>query len=169
EYELATKTADAIARRLVGDPFPSDTGLQYGGVDDEPAAQPAPGEHWRVRPSFEVLVVADATAEDVDQLRDELRRLQRPEDAFTYELVFVPSFEDALVAVQLNFTLQACVMRPEFRLRSHVDLHRIYHFLPRLDKKGVEQLTLIDRILLLGEGIGERRPELDLYLAGHAT
>jgi arginine decarboxylase len=169
EYELASRTVEAIARRLVGDPSPAERDLLYGQGDDERPVQPVPVQPVLGRPSFEVLVVADLTNQDADQLCEELRRLRRLEDAFTYELVFVPSFEDALVAVQLNFNVQACVIRPEFQLRSHVDLHRIYHFLPRLDKKGVEQLTLIERILLLGEGIGELRPELDLYLVGHAS
>ena len=169
EYELAGRTVEAIARGLVGDPSPSNRGLLYGDAGGELLPQPVSAEPRRGRPSFEVLVVADVTAEDADELREELRRLRRPEDAFTYELVFVPSFEDALVAVQLNFNLQACVIRPEFALGSHVDLRRIRHFLPRLGQEGVEALTLIDRLRLLGERIGGLRPELDLYLVGHAS
>jgi arginine decarboxylase len=169
EYELASKTVDALTRGLVGDTPPSKEGLPYGQVDDERGVAPVAGETSRGRPSFEVLVVADVTADDADQLRGELRRLRRPEDVFTYDLVFVPSFEDAIVAVQLNFRVQACVVRPEFGLFSHFDLHRIRHLLPKLDEEGIEQLTLIERVRLLGEGIGELRPEVDLYLVGHAS
>jgi arginine decarboxylase len=106
DYELASRTAEPIARSLVGDS--------------------AIGE-GRDRPSFDVLVVVDNAAEEAEALAEELRELRRPEDPFTYELVFVPSFQDALVAVGLNFHLQACVIRPEFRLRSQHDLRRIDH------------------------------------------
>jgi arginine decarboxylase len=116
-----------------------------------------------------VLVVVDSAAGDAEALTDELRRLRRPEDPFTYELVFVPSFEDALVAVGLNFHLQACVIRPGFRLRSPLDLRRIDHFLPASPTEDVEPGSVIDRIGLLAERISQIRPELDLYLVGHAA
>jgi arginine decarboxylase len=150
EYEALDRAADPIARRLVGDS--------------------PPGE--RERPSFEVLLVADIADAEADALAEEFRRLRRPEDPFTYELVVVPSFPDALVAVGLNFHLQACVIRPEFRLRSQLDpldMGRSVHLLDESDDKGLEALSVIERIRLLGERIGELRPELDLYLVGHAA
>jgi arginine decarboxylase len=147
DYELVSRTVDPIARSLVG---------------DTPSGEPK-------RPSFEVLVVADIATEDAAALAAELRRLRRAEDPFSYELVFAPSFEDALIVVGLNFHVQACVIRPEFRLRSQLDLRRIEHFLPALDKEGMEALPVIDRMRLLGERISELRPELDLYLVGHAA
>jgi arginine decarboxylase len=159
EYEPAGSTVDAIIRRLVGEPTPADLGVPSGRADDHRAGQLVSEEPRRVRPSFEVLVVGDVTGQEADQLRAELRRLQRPEDMFGYELVFVPSFEDALVAVQLNFNLQACIIRPEFQLRSQVDLHDIHHFLPQMDKQGIEQRSVVERVRLLGEGIAELRPE----------
>jgi arginine decarboxylase len=147
DYEGLTRSVEPIARALVGD-------------------RP-PGE--RDRPSFEVLVVADVSAEDAEALAEELRRLRRPEDPFTYELVVVPSFEDALVAARLNFHIQACVVRPEFRLRSPLDLPRSGQLLPALDEDGLQALTVIERIRMLGERIGGLRPEVDLYLVGHAA
>ena len=35
-------------------------------------------------------------------LREELRRWRRPDDQFRYEIVVVPSFDDAVIAVRLN-------------------------------------------------------------------
>jgi len=169
EYALASRTVDAISRRLVGDVAPSNQGGLSGQADDDRVDRPAAVGPRPTRPCFEVLVVGDVTGEDADQLREELRRLQRPEDMFTYELVFVPSFQDALVAVQLNFNVQACIIRPEFALLSNFDLDGIHHFLPRMDKEGIEQRTLVERVQLLGEAIGDLRPELDLYLVGHAS
>jgi arginine decarboxylase len=147
DYELVSKAVEPIARSLVG---------------DSRSVEPR-------HPSFEVLVVADIATEEAEALAAELRQLRRAEDPFSYELVFVPSLKDALNVVGLNFRIQACVIRPEFRLHSHRDLRPIEHLLPPFDLDGVETLTVIERIRLLGERISELRPELDLYLVGHAA
>ena len=149
DYEALLAAVEPIARHMVGD-FP-------------------PGE--RERPSFEVLLVADVTQAEADALAEELRRLRRREDPFTYELAVVPSLEDALVAVGLNFRLQACVIRAEFRLRSHLEQPdlRWADLVDALHDDGLEELTVTERIRLLGERIRELRPELDLYLVGHAS
>ena len=149
DYEALVAAVEPVARRMVGD-LP-------------------PGE--RERPSFEVLLVADVAQAEADALAEELRRLRRREDPFTYELAVVPSLEDALVAVGLNFRLQACVIRAEFRLRSHVEQPgpRWADLVDDLHDDGLDELTVTERIRLLGERISELRPELDLYLVGHAS
>ena len=48
------------------------------------------------RPYFEVLVVEDMSEQQEQALREELRRWRRPDDPFIYEIVVVPSLEDAL-------------------------------------------------------------------------
>ena len=73
------------------------------------------------RPYFEVLVVEDLTEEQESSLREELRRWRRPDDQFIYEIVVVPSFDEAVMAARLNFRLQACVVRRRFTHRSRHD------------------------------------------------
>ena len=73
------------------------------------------------RPYFEVLVVEDLTEEQENSLREELRRWRRPDDQFIYEIVVVPSFDEAVMAARLNFRLQACVVRRRFAHRSRHD------------------------------------------------
>jgi arginine decarboxylase len=124
-----------------------------------PHAETTPG-----RPQFEVLVV-DAMSPDEEQaLREELCQLRRPEDHFGYELVVVPSFEDALVAVLFNVNLQACVLRHGFEVVSRHDLSPLRHFFAGITPDDVDRLTVSERIMLLGERIAGLRPELDLYL-----
>jgi arginine decarboxylase len=72
-YESAMRLTDTVSRQLSG--------------RDDPSG----------RPVFQVLVVDDVRTPEADALREEMRRLRRPEDPFSYELVIVPSFEDALV------------------------------------------------------------------------
>ena len=59
--------------------------------------------------------------EQESALREELRRWRRPDDQFIYEIVVVPSFDEAVMAARLNFRLQACVVRRRFTHRSRHD------------------------------------------------
>jgi arginine decarboxylase len=139
--------AEPIARSLVGD-------------------QRTPQRH---RPTFEVLMVADIDSAEEEALAENLRQLRRPEDPFSYELVFVPSFADALIAVAVNQHLQACVIGPGFRLRSDIELHQIDHVIPTLDMKPIEEMSTIQAAEALAQRINDVRPELDLYLVGHTA
>jgi len=71
------------------------------GTDKESAAY---------RPYFEVLVVSPAQPAAWSELAQELRKLRRPQDRFVYESVFVGSFEDAVLGVILNGSLEAVVI-----------------------------------------------------------
>ncbi|MFP5346406.1 MAG: aminotransferase class I/II-fold pyridoxal phosphate-dependent enzyme, partial [Actinomycetes bacterium] len=148
DYETLLAAAEPIAQQVVG---------------DRPRDQ-------RQRPSFEVLMVADLAAPEAEALAEEFRRLRRPDDKFTYELVILPSFEDALVAIRLNYRIQACVIRHDFRLRSRLDVHST-GFMPQgtTDVKVLEPVSVTERVRVLGKDISELRPELDLYLVGHSA
>src|SRR5271166_1088496 len=80
------------------------------------------------RPYFEVLVVEDMTEQQESSLREEMRRLRRPDDPFIYEIVVVPSFDDAVMAARLNFRLQAVVVRRRFTRRSRHDSSSLAQF-----------------------------------------
>src|SRR5260370_27958352 len=91
--------------------------------DDEASQhelRPADQSH-QDRPYFEVLVIEDMTEDQEHALREELRRWRRPDDQFLYEIVVVPSFDEAVMAARLNFKLQACVVRRRFTHRSRHD------------------------------------------------
>ena len=66
-------------------------------------------------------MVEDLSEAQERSLREELRRWRRPDDPFVYEIVVVPSFEDAIMGARLNFRLQACVVRRRFAHRSRYD------------------------------------------------
>jgi arginine decarboxylase len=159
DYESAMRMAGTVARSLSGE------AREVG-----PPVKPADGDgpEWgggtTRRPAFDVLIVDDIPLTEAQALREEMWRLRRPEDPFSYELVVVPSFEDALVAVLLNSEIQACVVRSGLAVSSAYDLTDLRHFLESVHDFGGEQLTANERMLLLGEQIAERRPEVDLYL-----
>ena len=145
DYESAMRLTDAVSRQLSG--------------RDDPTG----------RPVFQVLVVDDVPTPEADVLREEMRRLRRPEDPFTYELVIVPSFEDALVAVLLNSEVQACIIRPGFAVTSQHNLADMARFIENVDLAAVQPLSTDERMLQLGEQIAERRPEVDLYLVAQVS
>jgi arginine decarboxylase len=116
------------------------------------------------RPYFEVLIVDDISAQEEETLRTRLRAMRRDEDKFIYELVVVPSFEDALIAVLFNFNIQACVIRYGFPLKSRYKLDILRQLLEGYEEADLESLAESERGCLLGMKIAELRPELDLYM-----
>ncbi len=113
---------------------------------------------------FEVLVIEDMSEEQERSLREELRRWRRPDDKFVYEIVVVPSFDDAMLAARLNFKLQACVIRRRFARRSRYDLSLLG---PLVNMPGSEDLmdhSPEERAQVLARSLAKIRPELDLYL-----
>ncbi|WP_442863424.1 aminotransferase class I/II-fold pyridoxal phosphate-dependent enzyme [Arthrobacter sp. FW306-2-2C-D06B] len=159
DYLEALSLIEPVARRVAG--------------HNQHAQEPAPDPEREVdrveepaesRKRFEVLVIDDVSSVDREALQTELLNQRRPADAFNYELVFVPSFEDAIVAILLNPDIQACVLRPGFVPDSRQRLSRdVRSFLDRFLGKSLPQRPL-DRILSLAERLGQLRPELDLYL-----
>jgi len=116
------------------------------------------------KPYFEVLVVEDVSPAQERALREDLRRWRRPDDRFTYEIVVVPSFDDAVMAARLNFTLQACVVRRRFAHRSPHDLSPLAQF--SVDSAGDDLMEHApdERAQVLARSLARIRPELDLYL-----
>ncbi len=69
-----------------------------------------------------MLIVDDVSDHQERWLKDNVTRMRRPEDPFTYEAVVVPSLEDALIAVLFNHNIQAIVVRPGLVLKSKIDI-----------------------------------------------
>ncbi len=165
DYESAMQMTDAVTRVISG------KAEDVAQAEWDDAASPA-GRAARDplgRPGVQVLVVDDLSEAEVTQLRQEMRRLRRAEDPFTYELVVVSSFEDALVAVLLNSEIQACVIRPGFGVLARHRLDHLRRFIEDFDPDAVQRLAAPERMLLLGSQIAERRPEIDLYLVAQIS
>jgi arginine decarboxylase len=116
------------------------------------------------KPYFETLVVTPADPAQWDRARHELKRLRRTEDAFSYEVVQVGSFEDAVIATICNHNLQAVVIRDGFEYRSRHDLPVLREFLVRHlhgSEASVEPGALATA---LARAVKRYRPELDVYL-----
>lgn len=130
--------------------------------------------HGRIRqerrPYFEVLVVDDLSPQEEMELRVQMRELRQPEDKFIYEVVAVPTFEDALLACMINFNLETCVIRNTFpfeTLNGMEMLKAIYAILERTEES-IASMMPGERTLSLGRVLKQLRPELDLFLVTDA-
>ncbi|MBV9206377.1 MAG: ornithine decarboxylase, partial [Actinobacteria bacterium] len=116
------------------------------------------------RPYFEVLIVEDMTEQQERLLREEMRRWRRPDDPFIYEIVVLPSFDDAVMAARLNFRLQAVVVRRRFTHRSRHDSSSLAQFVYSGGTADLMQRSPNERAQILARSLARIRPELDLYL-----
>ncbi len=115
------------------------------------------------KPYFEVLIVDEMSASEESALRRRVQGKRGPDDDFVFDIVVVPSFEDALIATLVNFNLQAVVIRHGFPFRSVYHNDSLRRFLDGMDET-IEQMPESERGPLLGQQIAALRPELDLYL-----
>ena len=116
------------------------------------------------KPYFEALVVTPTDPAHWERARHDLKRLRRPDDAFTYEIVQVGTFEDAVLGTICNSNLQAVIIRDGFEYRSRHDVPILRDFLQR-HLHGADTTTAPGALALtLARAVKRYRPELDIYL-----
>lgn len=117
------------------------------------------------KPYFEILIVDSLELEGRKELITHHLKNSSPEDEFTYNVVVVPTVEDALIAVMLNYNIQSCILRYTFPLKSKRSLKIASRFIKKAGYQEEELKTLdgAGRIDMLAKTIKVIRPEIDLY------
>jgi len=129
------------------------------------------------RQYFTVLCVDNMPLAMQKTIRHQLRQIERNCDDFIYDVVYVSSFEDAILAILNNEDIQACVIRHDIPLRSltpvlraetesihnYVDQYHEYEHQSTINSEN-EQDSALPRGPALGKLLRELRPQLDLYL-----
>ena len=172
DFDLLSRIVARIARALIGGTYRSrqiNVRVPTEVEDKSEINQYFDESSHQQRPYFEVLFVDESSPQDVKLMRESLRKLRRPEDHFIYDIVVVPSFEDALIAVLFNYNIQVAVIRYGFPLRSEHHLEILQRYLVKIDESEYEDSLDIERGPLLGNLLAELRPELDLYLVTDAA
>jgi arginine decarboxylase len=165
QYDRLAAVVGRANRALVTESYRSGQAWDLRAEDDAYDRDSHPAKQFGSdRPYFEVLVVEDLTAEQENSLREELRRWRRPDEQFIYEIVVVPSFDEAVMAARLNFRLQACVVRRRFAHRSRHDSSLFAQFAGIDGADDLMEHTPDDRAQVLARTLARIRPELDLYL-----
>lgn len=159
--DLATEVEGAVRRLSTGRYRQLD---REGESREEGERSPEPEGFFapRERPYFEVLVADDGPEEEREEFAEQLRGARRREDEFVYELVFVGSCEDAIIAASFNHGIQSVVVRSGVRLRTGARHELLLRYLKDLPHRpsGRDE----DRAAHLGGVLRELRPELDLFL-----
>jgi arginine decarboxylase len=131
--------------------------------DDE--AMLSPEARALTKPYFEVMIVDDVNEHQERWLRSNMVAMRRPDDAFIYEPVVVPSLQDALIGVLFNHNIQAIVVRPGLKMESKVELSILTKYLNRAGGiEDIEALSPTNYGPELCRLIAKVRPELDAYL-----
>ncbi|MCB1764231.1 MAG: ornithine decarboxylase, partial [Gammaproteobacteria bacterium] len=172
EYNLLARAVNRIARALSSDVYRNrQIQLSRGQIDGEEKEieQEVLELHLdstmtQTRPYFELLVVDDLSAKEEAVIRSSFRSVQRSEDEFVYDVIVVPSFQDAVTAVLINPNIQACILRSGFRYKSKRELGLFQRYLEGMNPTDMENVTSTDLSVILGRVLSELRPELDLYL-----
>ncbi len=168
-YRALARQAARIVRLLVGDTYRRRDLTALLGEEvrkDEPGSEqdtPLDNAATRdARPYFELLVVDDLDASEEQELRDRLAKVRTPEDEFRYEVVVVPTFEDAVIAAMFNHNLQSCVLRYRFPVTSRVKMNELRHYIDMVDPALVKKAQT-DPSDALAVALTSLRPELDLF------
>ncbi|OSC29792.1 amino acid decarboxylase [Mycobacterium vulneris] len=128
-------------------------------LDDQELVAQAKQQHF-----YTVLLADDAPSTAPDSLAECLRALRCASDDVQFEILVVPSVEDAIAAVALNGEIQAAIIRDDLPLRSRDRLPLMNTLLgPNEDADGVIPDRANDWVEC-GEWIRELRPHIDLYL-----
>jgi len=164
-------------RTLVGGTYRRRPVSLLGGDDTEPETVakrpsdlPSEEEAKIERPYFEVLIVDPVSEGEEERLRDGLRGMRRAEDRFVYDVVVVPSLEDAVLAVLVNPTIQTCVIHHGFRRESEKEPGLVRRCLERIDRIVEEAAGAAgsdedeNPSVRLARIIDELRPEIDCFL-----
>ena len=124
---------------------------------------PSIGRGQARKPYCEVLVVSPSERSTWGPMAEGIRKLRRDTDAFVVEPVIVGSFEDAVLAVLVNYNIQAIVMFDGFGYASQAALPDLRELLAAY----LPQAAASDGDLgtLLARAAHAIRPELDVYLS----
>tara|TARA_R110002051_G_scaffold57682_2_gene106547 strand:- start:3137 stop:5923 length:2787 start_codon:yes stop_codon:yes gene_type:complete len=134
------------------------------GDDSKDEGLLSPEARALTKPYFEVLIVDEVNELQERWLKNNVKSMRRPEDAFIYEAVVVPSLEDALIAVMFNHNIQAVVVRPGLALKSRNDMSALGRLIDGGSLSKLHELAPHEYGPALCRMIDRLRPELDAYL-----
>jgi len=116
------------------------------------------------RPYFEVLVVTPMRRDAWPEIAQEYKTLRRAQDKFIYELVFVGSVEDAVLASILNGNLESVVISDGIPFASAHNAPVLREFLLANLAPNAFSARSGQQTLELARALKQIRPELDIFV-----
>jgi arginine decarboxylase len=125
---------------------------------------PSIGRGQARKPYCEALIVSPGDRSTWAATREGFRKLRRDTDEFVVEPVIVGSFEDAALAVLVNYNIQAVVMFDGFGYASQASLPDLRELVAAYMPQAAAARDG-DLAMLLSRAVHAVRPELDVYLS----
>ncbi|MGE4189653.1 MAG: hypothetical protein AB7G12_07110 [Thermoanaerobaculia bacterium] len=172
DFEGLSRAAARLSRVLEsgtyrrGSMSGEDEGLPEG--EDSWLNDPGLADISDTRPYFEVLVVDELSVAEQKTVRSRLLAQRDDDDPFVYDLVFVPTLEDGVIAALFNYNIQSSVVRYSFPIRSDNRLDALQAYLRAAGPENLDEIEESESSLALGRLLRRVRPELDLFLVTDA-
>ncbi|HKL35289.1 MAG TPA: aminotransferase class I/II-fold pyridoxal phosphate-dependent enzyme [Salegentibacter sp.] len=163
EHTALSNKISEITKNLVSDRYRSNPDFLE---DDEPAIEISDkGDRAEVsrKTYFEVMFVEDVSHAEDNKLRHDLKELRLSNEQFAYGIIVQSSFEDALIALQFNYNIQAVVIRYAPPYHSKKITPVIKPFIQNILKLDFSSRAPRELGPILGTIIQKFRPELDTY------
>lgn len=157
DHDGLEKEVSQAVRALVSGVFRSEQTVTNEGPDD-------PHEIGKPKPKyFEVLFVDELDADEERQLKERLAEARDRSDSFTYDVIVVPTVQDALIALLFNHNIQACIVRYGLSYASANADGLLSDYIRTIDQLDMSQRSKADMGPLLGKIMRWLRPEVDRY------
>ncbi|MEQ9425422.1 MAG: aminotransferase class I/II-fold pyridoxal phosphate-dependent enzyme [Cyclobacteriaceae bacterium] len=163
EYRNLYNTISEVTRLLISDGYRSNPFTSQQLISAKKSKRKSEAISAEKRRYFEVLMVDNLNDSEEAELKQKLFDIRDPKDKFIYQLVVVRTFEDALIALQFNHNIQACVVRYGIQFKSKHANGWLKQFITSIDQWDFSDRMESELAKLLGETIKEIRPELDTY------
>lgn len=118
---------------------------------------------------FEVLFVDNLSRSEQDEIREKFARITDDVDVFCYEIVFVKTLQDALIALRFNYNIQSVVIRYGVELSTEPELKTLRPFVYNILSRDFSGKTDDQLVMSLGREIKTFRPELDIFYVSDQT
>lgn len=112
---------------------------------------------------FELLVVDDLDEKEERDLKQRLAEVRSASDPFTYDMIVVPTVQDALIALLFNPNIQACVIRYGMPFTSDNAKGFLRDYIRAIKDVDLRDRARADMGPLLGKIMRWFRPEVDRY------
>lgn len=165
EFYTASIKVNELVRQLVSESYRSNPGL----IKDEPKEENSGSENGEQKTSggnknhFEVLFVDNLSRQEETAMRSKIAELSEDDEHLYYDVLVQHSFQDALIALLLNYNIQAVVIRyaPPYASENIDSL--LNPFLGYIHDLDFSDFSVEDLGPILGKIIKQFRPELDIY------
>jgi len=165
EFYTASARVNELVRQLVSESYRSNPKLINDDPEEDNSGDTSSDQNSRGgnKNHFEVLFVDNLSRQEEEAMRSKMAELSEDDEHLSYDVLVQRSFQDALIALLLNYNIQAVVIRyaPPYASKNIESL--LKPFLGYINGLDFSNISEEDLGPILGKIIKQFRPELDIY------